>query len=411
MDPSEEEEKLISGELLTEEEFENYIQLLDASLESSRSVRRVKNYKTIKGSIRRRIERQIVNYNFELLSGVNDICEVLQFEGLQRLVKTYGVEPDQSDVCESQLPVVDVVDDSEGTHLDILGFQVEKKINAVPGPSLTDHTELWLFSIRETSDVTKDQYSRMVADSMTHRTTSTNAIIKDLGRTFPHCKDFIDYGDGYHSLHRLLSTVSHTVPFGYCQGMNFIAGILLLVTKSELHSYRLLLQVISSDFYNGGYYDEQMTNCVLDQMVLKELVMEHASKAYNDLEKAGINLGDITIRWLLCIFVDVVSSDILLSIWDVYFSEGICFLHKLAVHIFSSLKLPSGADFSQALETINISMRNLSLSDVIAANAMMYDNEQLKVMREKAKKKKNKDNKPNEKKRFGMFSPKRFMGK
>eukprot|EP01060_Flectonema_neradi_P024843 TRINITY_DN33716_c0_g1_i1.p1 TRINITY_DN33716_c0_g1~~TRINITY_DN33716_c0_g1_i1.p1 ORF type:complete len:422 (+),score=79.57 TRINITY_DN33716_c0_g1_i1:51-1268(+) len=403
MERCEEEERLIEGKKLSDHDFEGYIRLLDASLEESRRVRGVRNLKPQK-DLNRRVERLLAKYNFELLSGAEVIANQLREEGIRRLTSSFGPEPDDSEICEVILPV----DDFPNLETDVLGFPITAESECSASP-LKEHTERWLFAIRDTNDVSEKEYLQKVADAMSRKTDSTNSIVKDLGRTFPNCRGFHSYSDTYHSLHRLLAAVANEVSFGYCQGMNFIAGILLLVTNSEVHSFRLMCHMITSNQYNGGYYDENMTNCVVDQMVLTELVVEHASETYSRLEEAGINLADVTIRWLLCLFIDVVPTDSLLSIWDVYFEQGICFLHKLAIHIFRSLRLPVGVDFSHALDIINRSMKNVTLSDVMAANAIMFDANQLQSMREKAKKKRDKETKGDKGSKYGFLSPKNLM--
>ena len=59
-------------------------------------------------------------------------------------------------------------------------------------------------------------------------------MVKDLHRTYPNLLYFQDKNIGQKSLLRLLKAISLYFPaVGYTQGMNFLAGLLLLVNGGE----------------------------------------------------------------------------------------------------------------------------------------------------------------------------------
>ncbi|CAG2122243.1 unnamed protein product, partial [Medioppia subpectinata] len=59
---------------------------------------------------------------------------------------------------------------------------------------------------------------------------------------------------------------------GYCQGMNFIAALLLIVFDgNEEHSLMGLIAIIDH-YFPPHYYDHHLTGVRADQMLLKDLI-------------------------------------------------------------------------------------------------------------------------------------------
>jgi len=59
--------------------------------------------------------------------------------------------------------------------------------------------------------------------------------MKDLDRTFPSHPFFQSNGLGWHSLKNVLSAYAAKNPeIGYCQGQNFVVGVLLLMMDEEV---------------------------------------------------------------------------------------------------------------------------------------------------------------------------------
>ncbi|GER53710.1 Ypt/Rab-GAP domain of gyp1p superfamily protein [Striga asiatica] len=106
-------------------------------------------------------------------------------------------------------------------------------------------------------------------------------IEKDLPRTFPG-HPALDEG-GRNALRRLLTAYArHNPSVGYCQAMNFFAGLLLLLMPEE-NAFWTLTGLL--DDYFEGYYSEEMIESQVDQLVLEELMHEKFPKI-EELETA-----------------------------------------------------------------------------------------------------------------------------
>ncbi|AQK86572.1 Ypt/Rab-GAP domain of gyp1p superfamily protein [Zea mays] len=99
-------------------------------------------------------------------------------------------------------------------------------------------------------------------------------IDKDLPRTFPGHPALDE--DGRNALRRLLiAYAKHNPSVGYCQAMNFFAGLLLLLMPEENAFWTLV--GIMEDYFDG-YFSEEMIESQVDQLVLEELVREKFPK-------------------------------------------------------------------------------------------------------------------------------------
>ncbi|KAF3627591.1 Ypt/Rab-GAP domain of gyp1p superfamily protein isoform 2 [Capsicum annuum] len=143
-------------------------------------------------------------------------------------------------------------------------------------------------------------------------------IEKDLPRTFPGHPALDE--KGRNSLRRLLIAYArHNPDVGYCQAMNFFAGILLLMMPEE-NAFWALVGLI--DEYFGGCYSQEMIESQVDQLVFEELVRERFPKLVYHLEYLGMQVAWISGPWFLSIFVNVLPWESVLRVWDVLLFEG-----------------------------------------------------------------------------------------
>ncbi|CAN6295510.1 unnamed protein product [Urochloa humidicola] len=143
-------------------------------------------------------------------------------------------------------------------------------------------------------------------------------IEKDLPRTFPGHPALDE--DGRNALRRLLTAYArHNPSVGYCQAMNFFAGLFLLFMPEE-NAFWALVGVI--DDYFDGYYTEEMIESQVDQLVLEEVVRERFPKLAKHMDFLGVQVGWVTGPWFLSIFINMLPWESVLRVWDVILFEG-----------------------------------------------------------------------------------------
>ncbi|KAG8096457.1 hypothetical protein GUJ93_ZPchr0013g34091 [Zizania palustris] len=143
-------------------------------------------------------------------------------------------------------------------------------------------------------------------------------IEKDLPRTFPGHPALDE--DGRNALRRLLTAYArHNPSVGYCQAMNFFAGLFLLFMPEE-QAFWALVGVI--DEYFDGYYTEEMIESQVDQLVLEEVVRERFPKLAKHMDFLGVQVAWVTGPWFLSIFINMLPWESVLRVWDVILFEG-----------------------------------------------------------------------------------------
>lgn len=117
----------------------------------------------------------------------------------------------------------------------------------------------------------------------------------------------------------LVAYARHNPSVGYCQAMNFFAGLLLLLMPEE-NAFWTLVRVM--DDYFGGYYTEEMIESQVDQLVFEELMRERFPKLVNHLDYLGVQVAWISGPWFLSIFVNMLPWESVFRVWDVLLFEG-----------------------------------------------------------------------------------------
>ncbi|XP_074379246.1 uncharacterized protein LOC141720629 isoform X2 [Apium graveolens] len=143
-------------------------------------------------------------------------------------------------------------------------------------------------------------------------------IEKDLPRTFPGHPALDERGRN--SLRRVLIAYSrHNPGVGYCQGMNFFAGLLLFMMPEE-NAFWTFVGII--DDYFDGYFSQEMIESQVDQLVFEDLMREMFPKLVSHLDYLGVQVGWISGPWFLSIFVNMIPWESVLRVWDVLLFEG-----------------------------------------------------------------------------------------
>lgn len=200
-------------------------------------------------------------------------------------------------------------------------------------------------------------------------------IDKDLCRTLPS-QPFFKTEAGRQSLKRTLRAYARYNPIiGYCQGMNFVAGALLLVfqdydrqyvdppdhshdtrhpsaaaarereeekkkkrkggdedkntdtdedkrTEAEALAFWALVHLIDRSG-RVHYYTTQMPGCLIDARVLADLVSYQLPEVSAHLNLYGINIKHFCASWILCLFLKTpLPHEYALRLWDVYLVYG-----------------------------------------------------------------------------------------
>lgn len=142
---------------------------------------------------------------------------------------------------------------------------------------------------------------------------------------------------------RLLSHVLNAYAFynetvGYCQGMSFLAAMLLMVMEGEEEKVFWSLCAIMDS--QGGrlvsYYEPGMAGVLEDVNLLRKLILLELPQLYQHFEKVGVDASFFATRWFLSFFTDLSHWSSVLRIWDLYMLQGHLALFRVALAILKS---------------------------------------------------------------------------
>jgi len=160
-------------------------------------------------------------------------------------------------------------------------------------------------------------------------------IIKiDIPRTFP---ENIYFDVHKNELFNVLVAFAHQNPeVGYCQGLNYIAGLILIVTKNEPSTFWLLKHLVEN--VAPEYHTRTMFGLQRDIYVITELVRRREPLINEKVNELGIPWAVILTKWLICLFAEVLPVETVLRVWDVMFAEGYKIIFRAALAIIFTLK-------------------------------------------------------------------------
>ncbi|XP_067013808.1 growth hormone-regulated TBC protein 1-A [Anabrus simplex] len=164
-----------------------------------------------------------------------------------------------------------------------------------------------------------DLYRRLLAGPKDQDIVDT--VRMDLPRTYPDNIFFSAAEDHQIQLCNILVAYAHdNREVGYCQGLNYIAGLLLLVTKDEETTFWLLKVLVEHTL--PKYYTRTMDGVITDIAVLEELVRLKVPEIHKHVQAVGLPWAVITTKWFICLFAEVLPIETVLRIWDCLFYEG-----------------------------------------------------------------------------------------
>ena len=146
------------------------------------------------------------------------------------------------------------------------------------------------------------------------------AIDKDLPRTFPNHNYFSYFDEGLDALARILNAYAlYNRGTGYCQGMNFIAGFLLLFMTEEQAFWTLSVIV---EEYLKDYFCESMVGLLVDSTILSQLLCEKTPKVAIHFQNLAVPMNYLATKFLQKMFIGVMPTETVLRIWDRIMFDG-----------------------------------------------------------------------------------------
>ncbi|KAK1903886.1 TBC1 domain family member 2A [Dissostichus eleginoides] len=216
--------------------------------------------------------------------------------------------------------------------------------------------QVWTWLVRARTRSARERHPQQIQLDL-HRTLTTNQHFSSPS------------SPALQQLRRVLLAFSWQNPaIGYCQGLNRLAALALLVLQSEEEAFWCLVAVVENilppDYYTKQLLASQFRlpssheskECILqaDQRVLKDFLSEKLPRLSAHLQLHSVDVSLVCFNWFLVVFVESLPSDLLLRLWDAFLYEGskVVFRYALALFKYKEddiLKIQDGVEIHQYL--------------------------------------------------------------
>ncbi|XP_049646060.1 TBC1 domain family member 1 [Suncus etruscus] len=169
-------------------------------------------------------------------------------------------------------------------------------------------------------------------------TSQQHAILIDLGRTFPtHPYFSAQLGAGQLSLYNILKAYSLLdQEVGYCQGLSFVAGILLLHMGEEEAFH--MLKFLMFDMGLRKQYRPDMIILQIQMYQLSRLLHDYHRDLHSHLEEQEIGPSLYAAPWFLTVFASQFPLGFVARVFDMIFLQGTEVIFKVALSLLGSHK-------------------------------------------------------------------------
>ncbi|XP_019484235.1 PREDICTED: TBC1 domain family member 4 isoform X4 [Hipposideros armiger] len=197
-------------------------------------------------------------------------------------------------------------------------------------------------------------------------TAQQHAILVDLGRTFPtHPYFSAQLGSGQLSLFNLLKAYSLLdKEVGYCQGISFVAGVLLL-HMSEEQAFEML-KFLMYDLGFRKQYRPDMMSLQIQMYQLSRLLHDYHRDLYNHLEENEISPSLYAAPWFLTLFASQFPLGFVARVFDIIFLQGTEVIFKVALSLLSSQEtlIIECENFENIVEFLKSTLPDMNTSEM-----------------------------------------------
>ncbi|KAJ4295359.1 hypothetical protein N0V90_007371 [Kalmusia sp. IMI 367209] len=234
------------------------------------------------------------------------------------------VEDDASQVRFSQLPSpppmtelefwAALVRDYPQTVQRLPTLTLNKIRGGIPAPL---RGVVWQSASGARAKLIEDQYDQLCGESSPYE----NIINKDLGRSFPGVDMFKDpEGEGQKMLGRVLKCFSlYDHKIGYCQGLGFLVGPLLM-QMGDKEAFCVLVRLME-DYDLRSCFLPDLSGLHLRIFQFQRLLHQHMPKLAAHLDELQVESAYLS-QWFLSFFAVTCPLPMLFRIYDVLFAEG-----------------------------------------------------------------------------------------
>ncbi|KAJ8904939.1 hypothetical protein NDN08_001452 [Rhodosorus marinus] len=163
-------------------------------------------------------------------------------------------------------------------------------------------------------------------------------ILLDLPRTYPELEIFRNENSPYrqHLLEVLEAFVCFRPEVGYSQGMSFLAALLLLYMEPA-DAFMVFTNILTSSCF-VNFYRMKMPEVKMYMYAHEKFLKEELPYLYSHFKKLGIHPEMYMVKWIMCLFCQLLPLECTCRIWDFFFLDGDVAIFRTGLGILKLLE-------------------------------------------------------------------------
>lgn len=201
-------------------------------------------------------------------------------------------------------------------------------------------------TLSETQNVLDLNHQQPSSSLETSYTTADITIFRqialDLQRSFPTHRSLMGESpeaiEGQAKLFRvLLAYAKYNPNIGYCQGMSYLAAVLLMQLEEE-EAFWALTALLDKPKYLGEMFDISLTKVQHQAKMFDQFLKHRKPKLYRHMESVGVLSIHFVMPWFLTLFTSLPCWDSVLAVWDLIILQGLLAVFRTALTIIELLE-------------------------------------------------------------------------
>jgi len=162
----------------------------------------------------------------------------------------------------------------------------------------------------------------------------------------------------------LMAFARHNPSIGYCQSLNYIGGLIVIVIEAEEDCFWVLNSLLLLHMPRGYYGD--LSGVMIDVEVLNCLLEQHLKAVKDKLQHVHLPLTSFATQWFMCAYVNVLPLASVLKVWDTLLLVGPVLLFRVALALLKAIEgeLGLATEMEHAMTALQRA-RNLEIETVL----------------------------------------------
>ncbi|KAF9578801.1 GTPase-activating protein [Lunasporangiospora selenospora] len=190
---------------------------------------------------------------------------------------------------------------------------------------------IWQLLAKSKDPQLEATFAELLKSSSSHE----KQIIRDMSRTFPNHEYFQNDGPGQEALFNVVKAYSlYDKEVGYCQGLSFVVGPLLLNMPEE-EAFCILVRMMNT-FEMRGHFTPEMNVLQLRLFQYEQLMEEIVPMVAKHFQNQGIKSTMYASQWFMTLFAYKFPLELVFRVYDILFVEGVESIFRFSIALLKA---------------------------------------------------------------------------